>query len=321
VDKQKLTDIYAQIKKYNKIIISVHKRPDGDCLGTAFGLKDIIKTTWPEKEVYVLGEYVGYLDFLGKTDEIEDVVFEGSLFISVDTAGKDRIFDQRFTKSEMMIKIDHHIAVEDFGDIDYVDITRPASTLIIMDLFREFQDVLKMTSVGARALYTGTLTDTGRFKYSGVDGETFRSVAILYDNGLDSREIFDYLDVRTDELTRFKGFFLQNFKKTKNGVAYIKILPKHIKKFKVTLEEASSLVNELGYFAECPIWILFAEYEGGVVRARMRSKGPAINELANKYQGGGHAMACGANLGTWKRTNLLIAEADELAKKYKEELK
>lgn len=320
MDKGKLLDIYAKIKDFNKIIISVHKRPDGDCLGSAFGLKDIIKTTWPKKEVLIAAESVGYLKFLGKADEIADEDYDGALVISVDTAARNRIYDQRFDRGDMLIKIDHHIAVEDFGDIDYVDVERPSCTLIIMDLFNEFSDKLKMSDIGARALYTGTLTDTGRFKYSGVDGDTFRSVATLYDQGLKTKEIYSHLDVRTDQLTKYKGYFLQHYKKTPNGVAYINILPKHIKKFKVSLGEATSLVNELGYFDDCPIWILFAEYEGKIVRARMRSKGPAIDKLANKYDGGGHRLACGANLGTWKRSKLLLEEADALAKLYKEEM-
>jgi len=94
-----------------------------------------------------------------------------------------------------------------------------------------------------------------------------------------------------------------------------------LKKFNVSLEEASSLVNDLGVFKDCPVWLLFAEYENNIVRARMRSKGPAINELAAKYDGGGHRLACGANLGTWKRAKLLIQDSDELVKAYKEELK
>ena len=319
MDKGKLLDIYAKIKDFNKIIITVHKRPDGDCLGSAYGLKDIIKTTWPKKKVFVSAEKAGYLDFLGSPDELEDKDFDGALIISVDTAARNRIYDQRFDRGDMLIKIDHHIPVENYGDIDYVDIARPSRTLIIMDLFNEFSEKLKITKKGAQALYTGTLTDTGRFKYSGVNGDTFRSVAVLYDNGLETKEIYKHLDVRTDELTKYKGYFLQHYKKTKNGVAYINILPRHLKKFKVSLGEATSLVNELGYFDDCPIWILFAEYEGKIVRARMRSKGPGIDKLANKYDGGGHRLACGANLGTWKRAKELLAEADLLAKQYKEE--
>jgi phosphoesterase RecJ-like protein len=320
MDKIKLIEIYNKIEEYDKIIIGVHKRPDGDCLGTAYGLKNIIKTTWPDKIVSVAAEKVKYLKFLGKPNELKDEDFEGALFISVDTAGSDRIYEERYTLADFFIKMDHHIAVENFGDIDYVDTGRPAATLIILDLFNVAEGKLKMTSEGAKALYTGTLTDTGRFKYSGVNGDTFRSVALLFDNGLETREIYDNLDVRTEQMTKFKGFFLQHFKKTENGVAYFIVKPRYLKKFGITLGDASSLVNELSYFDDCPLWILMAEYEGKIVRARMRSKGPAINELANKYNGGGHPMACGANLGTWKRAKELLKEMDNLAKEYKESL-
>lgn len=320
MDKAKLLEIYNKIVEYDKIIIGVHKRPDGDCLGTAYGLKNIIKTTWPKKTVYVAAETVKYLDFLGKPDELKDEYFKGSLFISVDTAGTDRIYEQRFALADYFIKIDHHLPVEDFGDIDYVDTARPSATLIIMDLFIQFKDKLKISEAGTRALYTGTLTDTGRFKYSGVNGDTFRSVSVLFDKGLKTKEIYDHLDVRSENMTKFKGFFLQHFKKTENGVAYFIVKPRYLKKFGITLGDASSLVNELSYFDDCPLWILLAEYEGKIVRARMRSKGPVINKLANKYDGGGHPLACGANLGTWKRAKELLNEMDQLAKEYKESL-
>ena len=320
MDKAKLLEIYAKIEEYEKIIIGVHKRPDGDCLGTAYGLKDIIKTTWPEKKVSVAAETVKYLKFLGKPNELKDEDFKGALFISVDTAGADRIYEQRYNLADFFIKMDHHLAVENFGDIDYVDTGRPAATLIVIDLFNVSKGKMKMSKDGARALYTGALTDTGRFKYSGVNGDTFRSISVLFDNGLETREIYDNLDVRTEKMTKFKGFFLQHFKKTENGVAYFIVKPRYLKRFGITLGDASSLVNELSYFDDCPLWILMAEYEGKIVRARMRSKGPAINELANKYDGGGHPMACGANLGTWKRAKELLKEMDSLAKEYKESL-
>ena len=320
MDKAKLNDIYATIKDFKKIIIIPHKRPDGDAIGTSYGLKDIIQTTWPNKEVHVVGESSEFTSFIGVPEQLEDQDFDGALAIALDTANKDRLADQRFTRCDKVIKIDHHIKVEEYGDIDYVDTERPACALIIMDLFNEFSNTLKMSKEGAKALYFGILTDTGRFKYEGVNGDTFRSVATLFDIGLEKREIHAHLDQRTEELTRFKGFLLQNYKKTTNGVVYFKVLPKYLKKFNVSLEEASSLVNELSVFEEYPIWLLFAEYEEGIVRCRMRSKGPGIDKLANKYEGGGHKFASGATLGTWKRTELLIKDADALAKEYKDGL-
>jgi len=320
MDKQGLEQIIAKIKAYKKIVILPHQRPDGDCIGTAFGLKDILGSSYPDKEVYVVGESSDFTSFIGVPDTVDDAFFEGALAISVDTASKDRVGDMRYQKADSLIKIDHHIPVDDFGDINYVDTSRPAAALIILDLYNLFKEELSMTSAGAKALFMGILTDTGRFKYSGVNADTFRSVADLFDIGFDARSVYAYLDTRTEELTRFKGFFLQNYQKTEHGVAYFKIMPEHLEEFGVTLEEASSLVNELGVFEDCPIWILFAEYEEQIVRARVRSKGPAINELAGRFDGGGHAMASGANLGTWERTDELLKEADQLAKEYKESL-
>ena len=312
----KLKQIFHEIKTHETIILCAHYRPDGDAVGSTFGLKDIILATWPTKNVYVVGDTTEFTKFIGTPEVIDNNVFEGALFIALDTANKDRLADQRYTKAKTIIKIDHHIKVEDFGDVDYVDTNRPACTLIILDLYQLFMKQLTMTEEGAKALYFGTLTDTGRFRYEGVNGDTFRSVALLFDIGFNKTEIHRYLDRRSEELTRFKGYLLQHNKKTKNGVVYFKIKPRHLRKFKVTLEEATSLVNELGVFEDYPIWLLFAAYEEGEVRCRLRSKGPAINELAAKYDGGGHKFASGATLGTWKRTKDLIKDADQLAKEY-----
>lgn len=315
-----LKKIKNEIDTFETIIIFPHGRPDGDCIGTSFGLKDMIESTYPNKRVYVSGESSVFTEFIGTPELVDESILKSALAISVDTGGSDRIADQRYKECKKLIKIDHHIPVESFGDIEYVDTSRPAAALIILDLYLLFQDEWKMSKEGAKALFFGTLTDTGRFKYSGVDGDTFRNVAVLYDLGLETEEIYTYLDQRTEELTRFRGFLLQNFQKTQNGVVYFKVLPEYLETFGVTLDEATSLVNDLGVFADCPVWLLFAEYEEKIVRARMRSRGLAINELANQFDGGGHRNACGANLGTWERAEELIIASDNLVKEYKEKL-
>jgi phosphoesterase RecJ-like protein len=313
--------ILEKIKSYKKIIIHMHKRPDGDCYGAGFGLKHIIKETYPEKEVYVVGEDADYVSFIGTPDKITDDVFEGALSIVVDTASEDRVSDQRFKLSEFVIKIDHHIPVKDYGDLIYVDTTRPASAQIILEFYLRFKDELKLNMEAAIALYTGIVTDTGRFRFRSVNSDTFKSVAYLLDYGIDFVSVLNKLSVKSENLLKLQGYVLLNFKKTENGVAYIKMTDKLVNEFDVSLEEATSLVNELSTLEDCPVWMLFAEYEEGFVRARMRSKGPAIDKLANQFDGGGHALACGANLGTWDRTEALLDAADALVKDYKESLK
>ncbi len=310
--------ILEKIKKYNKVIIHTHIRPDGDCYGSGIGLREIIRESYPEKKVFLVGEMVDYLKFLGLYDEIPDSMYEGALSIVLDTATADRIADQRFSKGEYVIKIDHHLPVEDYGDYQYVDTSSAATAQIILEFYREYIDVLKFNMAAARALYTGIVTDTGRFKFRSVSGNTFKDAAFLLDYGLDFSDVLATLDVESESEMKMKGYVLQNFAKTPNGVAYIKITPDIIEKFGVRIEQATANVNELSVLADCPVWILLAEYEDKSVRARIRSKGPAIDKLANIYGGGGHELACGANLEDWAKADKLLEDADKLVKEYKE---
>ncbi|MCK4552220.1 MAG: bifunctional oligoribonuclease/PAP phosphatase NrnA [Tenericutes bacterium] len=313
----KMDHILEKIKEYNRIIIHKHIRPDGDCYGAAFGLKEIIKETFPKKEVYVVGEIAEYVKFIGDVDDIPDDYFKGALSICVDTASGDRVADQRFKLADYVIKIDHHIPVSDYGDFQYVDTTRAAAAQIILEFYLRYKDELKINMTAAKALYTGILTDTGRFKYRSVTADTFRAVAFLIDYGLDFTEIIGKLDIKSENLMKLQGYVLQNFKKTPNGVAYIKMKPEILEKFDISLEEGTSLVNELSTLDDCPVWMLFAEYENNIVRGRLRSRAPSIDKLANKYNGGGHRLACGANLGDWETVEKLLVDADELVKEYK----
>ena len=313
--------ILQKIKEFDRIMIHMHIRPDGDCYGAGFGLKHIIKESFPNKEVFVVGESAEYVDFIGTPDVIEDELFKDALSIVVDTASQERVSDQRFKLAKYVIKIDHHIPVSDYGDLIYVDTTRPATAQIILEFYLKFQEELKMNMQAATALYTGIVTDTGRFRFRSVTADTFIAVAHLLDYGLDFVDILTRLSAKSESLMKLQGYVLLNFQKTENGVAYIKMTPEVINQFDVSLEEATSLVNELSTLEDCPVWMLFAEYENNIVRARLRSKGPAIDKLANKYDGGGHALACGANLGTWDKTDDLLKDADELVKEYKNSLK
>ncbi|MDD5293323.1 MAG: bifunctional oligoribonuclease/PAP phosphatase NrnA [Candidatus Izemoplasmatales bacterium] len=314
MDKQHILD---KILEFKTIIIHMHQRPDGDCYGAGFGLKEILKESFPNKQVYVVGDTAKYVKFIGDVDQIDDCVYQGALVIVVDTATRDRIADQRYSKGQYIIKIDHHLPIDSYGDYQYVDTSRPATSQIILEFYLEYYNILRLNMKAAKALYTGIVTDTGRFKYRSVTADTFKAVAHLLEYGLDFGEILTTLDVRSENLMKMQGYVLQNFEKTEHGVVYIKITPDIITKFDVTLEEATSLVNELSTLADCPVWMLFAEYDNHYVRARLRSKGPAIDQLANKYDGGGHPMACGANLGTWDKVDALLRDADQLVKEYK----
>ena len=312
--------ILKKLKEFNTIILHGHTRPDGDCIGSQYGLYHMIKATWPEKRVYVTGETSEYVSFIGTPTILEDEsLFEGALSICVDCANSERLSDRRFTKAAYSIKIDHHIPVEDYGDYQYVDTTAPACAQIIAELFMKHSDELKMNKEAATALYTGILTDTGRFKFDSVNARTFNAAACLVDNGVSLSYVDEKLSVETLQTLKLKGYCLSSFKISEHGFAYLKMTRDVITEFGVSDEDAAAQVSTISTIEGCPVWALFIEYPGEI-RIRLRSRGPVVNLLANEYGGGGHAKACGAKLESWDDLDGFIAKADAIVKEYKESL-
>ena len=314
--QKKMERILNKIKEYNTIIIHGHKRPDGDCYGAQFGLKDIIKSSFPNKKVYVVGERSAFVDFVGQMDMITDDTYQNALSIVVDTAVEDRISDPRYKLGQEIIKIDHHIAVDDYGVLRWVDTSFPSCAQMIAYFYYKFKDELKLTQEGAIALYTGIVTDTGRFRFRGVSELTHQLAGLMISNGVDVEYIDGKLGVETLEMIALKGYVYSNFETT-NGFVYLKMTRDVIDKYHVTDEQAASMVGLLGGIEGFPVWALLIEYPGEI-RIRLRSNGPTIDLLANKYGGGGHAKAAGAKLDNWDQLPAFIKDVEEVIRVYKE---
>ena len=308
--------VYQKIKDYQTIIIFFHFLSVGDCYGSQNGLKDIIKSTFPMKSVFVVGEKVDNLSFIGQMDQIEDDIFPQALAIVVDTATRDRISDSRYKLCKEIIKIDHHIILDNYGDINVVEELIPATCLLITK-FLLSNETLKISLNGATALYTGTITDTGNFRYRGVNAETFHLAGVLLNYGVDAEWIDQNLSVQSLRSLRLKSYVYRSFKVNKNGFAYAVINRMIIKYYNVGYDEAASLVNLLANIKECPVWALIIRYPKDI-RVRIRSNGPNINKLAEKYDGGGHHKAAGASLKSWSKMRPFVKDADALVKEYKE---
>lgn len=312
--------ILKKIKEFDTIIIHGHYRPDGDCIGSQYGLMHIIKATYPNKNVIVTGEISDFVSFIGAPTLLEDEsLFENALSICVDCATSERLSDTRYDKAKYSIKIDHHIDVEKYGDYQYVDTTAPACAQIITEFYLKFKDELVMTKDAATALYVGISTDTGRFKFDSVNSRTFMAAAALVDFGVDLGYIDNQLSVETLQTLKLKGYCLSNFKMTENGFAYIIMKRDTINEFGVSDEDAAAQVSTISTIEGCPVWAIFMEYPTEI-RIRLRSRGPVINLLAEEYGGGGHAKASGARLNDWTQLDEFVNNADKLVKKYKESL-
>ena len=314
----KKQEILNKIKEYENIIIVRHLRPDGDCMGSSLGLREILRLSFPNKNILSIGnDKSEYLSFLGEEDQdVDDDLYKKSLIIVVDTATSDRIDNKKYLLGKEIIKIDHHIAVENYGHINYVREDLPATALIIIDFYSTFKDELKIDKHSARYLYVGLITDTGRFRYRGVNATVLRLAAEILETDIDLENIYAHLYIKDPNAFKLQGYILNNFKVTKHGVTYFIVTKRILKKFNLSKEDASALINTLDSFRGNLIWIFFIIADDSI-RVRLRSRFVAIDKLANKYRGGGHKQAAGATLYRKKEIKALLKDADELLKEFK----
>jgi len=311
--------MFEKIKEYNTIIIHHHQRPDGDCIGCQMGLKYILQANFPEKRILACkGIIPEYLEFIANQDEVKDEDYNNALAIVVDTSVSSRVYDDRFKLAKEVIRFDHHDDNElDFGNILYVDETCSACSAIIAD-FAKVNNLI-INKDAAKALYFGITTDTGRFRYRGVDGDILRSGAELIDTGIDIDHIYSHLYTGSFKELKIRGFVLRKFKQTKSGVLYMHFTRGMMKKLDIDHETAANTVNELDCIKGSLIWLTFIDQPNGEIRVRLRSRFVAINDIASEFRGGGHLCAAGATLKYKSEIKELINKLDQRMVEFKKD--
>ena len=306
--------IIALIEKYDKIIIHRHQKPDGDALGSQLGLLGIIRDSYPEKQVYAVGDMTPRYAFMASApmDEIDDSTYEGALAIILDTSAKELISDSRYTSAAATARLDHHLFVEKIADEEVTDSSFESCCGLVAAMAMEAG--LTVSAASAKALYTGMITDSGRFRYSSTTANTFRVAAFLIDKGFDTADI--YRNLYSDEL-----FFIQLRAKF---VLRINVTPDRVGYIYTTKEEAAEygadsftlsrgMVNVMSEVKGIDSWVNFTETESGVL-CEIRSSLYNINPIAVKYGGGGHQMASGATLKDREEAMSLLEDLNALGR-------
>ena len=312
--------IFDKIKEYDHIMLFRHIRLDGDCVGSTTGLKGLIEATWPQKQVLLIDDqHSDFLEFMNKTDaDVADDIYAQSLGIVIDTATTNRISNPKYALCKELIKIDHHIERDPYASICWVEEERSSACEMIAAFYDEFKDELVMTQQAATSIYAGMVTDSGRFQYAEVTGDTMRYAGLMLDQGVDTERLFAHLYLRDFESLKFKAYIYENMQRTENGVAYLYISQEMQERFQLTFETASAAISYLDSIKGCLCWLAFIEAPDGAIRVRLRSRFVTINSVAEHYRGGGHACASGATVYGADEVQALISEADEVVRAYKE---
>ena len=314
--------ILQKIKEYDRIIIMRHFRPDGDAIGSTKGLWTILKDSFPEKEIYLLNEdFSEYLSFLGgESEPIADELYADALCIVLDTGTIDRVSSKKYALCREIVKIDHHIDHNPYGDLSWVEDHRSSVCEMVAAFYETFTDELVLSKEAATYLYAGMVTDSGRFRFSSVSGDTMRLAGLLLDTGIDTDVLFAHLYLKEFEQFKFQAHIYDAMHITENGVAYVYVDRAMQERFGLSQEDASAAVSYMEKIKGCLCWVAFIESPSAekTIRVRLRSRFAAINTIAENHHGGGHACASGATVYSEEEMAQLVAEADALIKEYKE---
>lgn len=310
--------IIDKIKQYDTIILHRHVRPDPDAYGSQIGLAELIRANYPEKEVYTVGEHDPSLSFLAFPQHIEDTQFNNALIIVTDTANTERIDDERYKKGNFIIKIDHHPNDDAYGDLLWVDTNASSCSEMVYELYEEGREYAnwQMSDAAARLLFAGIVGDTGRFLFPSASPKTFETAGQLIQYNFDRNQVFDGMYEMERKLLNLQGYIYQHFEMDENGAASIKLPTSVLQQYDATPSETSLLVGSLGNVKNIRAWVMFIE-DNDTIRVRIRSKGPVINGLAKKYNGGGHPLASGATAYTWEEADQVIEDLKAICKEYK----
>ena len=308
--------IYERIKENDTIVIARHIGVDPDALGSQLALKLSILGTFPGKRVYAVGSRSVRYNYFPRLDRFEEDPAD-SLLIVTDTPDIKRIDINDFHKYPEVIKMDHHPFIDRFGELEYIDTSSSSASEIVLKFIQENNMYIDETI--AKCLFWGIISDTNRFLFS-TNARTLRLVADLIETyTLDIEDLYRDLLIRPMSEIRLQGYISTNMKVTENGFAYVVITDDIIKEFGVDASSAGNMVNNFNNIEGILVWTTISEdTKNNIIKFNIRSRGPHVNSIAEKYNGGGHLLASGARVPTMEEAELLIHDLDEACREYLE---
>lgn len=309
--------IYKQIKKYDNIVIVRHVGVDPDAMASQIALRDSIKLTFPNKNVFAIGNGTVRFNFIGKLDKgIDFKTLDNILLIALDTPDVKRVDMGDLEKYDYSIKIDHHPFVNKFCDIEMINDKKSSASEMVYDLIENTK--LEINEQITKTIFCGIVSDTNRFMFSNSSTDTFLCISKMLKNyPFDITKLYKELYKRPFCEIQLFGHMISNMKISDYGVGYVKIGSETLTKFNLDTASSGNLINDFNNIEELLVWLSATEdIKNSCIRVSIRSNGPVINKVAEKYNGGGHKLACGARLSSFEDVDLLVKDLDHVCKKY-----
>ena len=307
-------ELIKKIKEYDTIVIARHVGVDPDALCSQLALRDAILLTYPNKKVIAVGTGSSKFTHFGKLDKMENL--DNALVIITDTPDRRRVDGVDISQADFSIKIDHHPFIEKICDIEIIEDDKSSACEIIANII--FSTELQCNNDIAELLYMGIVSDSNRFLFNSCTSKTFSTVSKLLEYcDIDISKVYEKLYLRPLNEVRLEGFISLNMIVTENKLGYVIIKNDDIIKYGVDSASAGNMINNFNYIKEVLVWVTITEdIKNNQFRISIRSRGPEINKIAEKHNGGGHKMASGIRVSTIDEALDVIKDLDELLKEY-----
>ncbi|MFA7076331.1 MAG: bifunctional oligoribonuclease/PAP phosphatase NrnA [Candidatus Izemoplasmatales bacterium] len=308
-------EIYSLIQEYDSIVIARHKNPDLDAYGSQFGLYYALKSKFPNKKIYVVGD-TNNLNYFQEFDDVSKETKKSSLVFILDTVAKQMLNEDDYKYYSKLVLVDHHRNLPDIEYDYYMRDVESSSTAEIITNFLISLNI-EIPEESARALYMGIIGDTGRFLYSSTSPKTLLTASKLLEKGINIQEIHDLIYLESLDSKKIKSIYFSDIEYTKKNVAYRKNDQDFLDKYNLDANYVSrGLISQMAGVKEIPIWANFTfDKTNNKIVCELRSRDYPVLEVAKKYGGGGHLYACGCSVETWEQTDEIIKDLNKLIKR------
>jgi phosphoesterase RecJ-like protein len=303
MNEYKLLDAKTTAKRLrglSLVAILIHKNPDGDAVGSAAALANVLTQLGARPYVMSPDKIPDRLKFI--LDYTCTSVREEALTneaISIDVASPAQLGSLYNTAPKPFLMIDHHEMGEQFADGYIVPGAASASEAlfdVIEVLLRERRILL--TKELAFALYAATSSDTGCFAYSNASAKTHALAARLIATGIDTADINHRLfNSKSPEQIRAEGFVASKIQTALDGrVAYATLALDEIARLGLKSEYFETAIDIVRSLRGVEVAFIVKETEKGKYKGSLRSVGANVAEVAANFGGGGHIRAAGCSV-------------------------
>jgi phosphoesterase RecJ-like protein len=298
-----IATILKFMSEKQRFLITSHKDPDGDSIGSQMGLYHALFSSG--KRVYIVnqGAMPEKYAFLDPNNTIHFIdappPFEPEVVFVMECPAFDRIgFVQKLIPSAAaVINIDHHLDNKNYGEINLVDTSSCAVGEMVCMILDEGD--YEFTPVIAETLYAALISDTGNFRYASTTARGMRVAATLVERGANPKKVFDQIFAKASPATlRLLGHALTTLDTAANGsIGFMTVTREIVGRARARIEDSEGFVDFSLGVAGVRLGILFKEMSEGEIKVSVRSQnGVDAASFAKRFDGGGHVNAAGFTL-------------------------